>query len=71
VLIATAFIASAVDGAAMPVFGVFLAKMLSVLSLPLEFWDLMEGPDYVENSVKEYASYMLIIAFFNGIGSFT
>jgi hypothetical protein len=71
VFIVTAFIASAVDGAAMPVFGVFLAKMLSVLSMPLEFWELMKGPDYVEKSVKEYASYMLIIAIFSGIGSFT
>jgi len=49
VFIFTAFLASAVDGAAMPTFGVFLSKMLSVLSLPTEYWDMMEGPDYVEN----------------------
>lgn len=71
VLIFTAFLASAVDGAAMPIFGVFLSKMLSVLTLPLEFWEYMEGPTYVEDSVKRYCVYMVIIALVNGIGSFT
>jgi ABC-type multidrug transport system fused ATPase/permease subunit len=71
VFIFTAFIASAVDGAAMPIFGVFLAKMLSVLSLPLEYWALKEGPDYVETEVKKYAGLMVIIAVASGIGSYT
>jgi ATP-binding cassette subfamily B (MDR/TAP) protein 1 len=54
----------------MPVFGVFLSKMLSVLSLPLWYWDMMEGPDYVENSVKKYAAFMVMIAIIAGCGSF-
>jgi hypothetical protein len=49
VLIFTAFLASASDGAAMPIFGVFLSKMLGTLSMPLWFWDMYEGEDYVEN----------------------
>ena len=54
----------------MPLFGVFLSKMLSVLSLPLWYWEEMEGPDYVENSVKKYAVYMVTIAIVAGTGSF-
>ena len=30
----------------------------------------MEGPDYVENSVKKYAVYMVTIAIVAGTGSF-
>lgn len=71
ILIFTACLASAVDGAAMPIFGILLSKMLSVLSMPLWYWDAMEGPDYVENSVKRYALYMTIVAVIAGAGSFT
>jgi hypothetical protein len=55
----------------MPLFGIFLSKMLSVLSMPLEYWEVVEGPDHVENSVKRYCIYMTSIAFIAGIGSFT
>ena len=70
IFIFTACFASAVDGAAMPVFGVIMSKMLTVLSMPLWFWEMTEGPDHVENSVKSYAVYMVIIAIIAGCGSF-
>jgi hypothetical protein len=71
IYILTAFLASAVDGAAMPIFGVLLSKMLSLLSMPLWYWEQMEGPDHVEDSVKRNALYMVIIAVISGAGSFT
>ena len=68
--IVVAFIASANNGAAMPIFGVFLSKMLSLLSLPLIFWELMEGPDYVKDNISYYCIWMTVIAVLAGLGSF-
>jgi ABC-type multidrug transport system fused ATPase/permease subunit len=71
ILIVTAFLASAIDGCANPMLGIFFAKMLSTLSMPLWYWEMTEGPDYVENSIKKYAMYMGLIAIMAGIGSYT
>jgi ATP-binding cassette subfamily B (MDR/TAP) protein 1 len=54
----------------MPVFGVFLSKMLSLLTLPLEYWRATEGPDYVKDNINYYCFWMLVIALLSGIGSF-
>ena len=70
--IVTAIIASANNGAAMPVFGVILAKMLGLLSLPLPIIDYLhpDDPDFLKNEIHRYCLYMAIVALLSGIGSF-
>ena len=69
-----AIIASANNGAAMPIFGVILAKMLGLLSLPLWVFDEMDPykdeEDYLKNKIHEYCIWMTIVACCAGIGSF-
>lgn len=67
-----AILASANNGAAMPVFGVILAKMLGLLSLPLPVFDYLypDEPDYLKNQVHHYCMIMTIVACMAGIGSF-
>lgn len=56
----------------MPVFGVILAKMLGLLSLPLPVFDYLypDEPDYLKNQVHHYCMIMTIVACMAGIGSF-
>ena len=56
----------------MPVFGVILAKMLGLLSLPLPIIDYLhpDDPDFLKNEIHRYCLYMAIVALLSGIGSF-
>lgn len=70
--IVIAIIASANNGAAMPIFGVVLAKTLGLLSLPLYAFEFLypDEEDYLKNKIHEYCLIMTIVACFSGFGSF-
>ena len=70
--IIVAILASANNGAAMPIFGVILAKTLGLLSLPLYAFDILYPgeDDYLKNKIHEYCLWMTIVACMSGIGSF-
>jgi ABC-type multidrug transport system fused ATPase/permease subunit len=65
-----AIIASANNGAAMPIFGLILAKMLGLLSMPLIYFELTEEEGYLKNEIHRYCLWMTIVACFSGFGSF-
>jgi hypothetical protein len=56
----------------MPVFGVVLAKMLGLLSMPLEYFGVLYpgDPDYLKDTIHMYCLYMSIVATLSGLGSF-
>jgi hypothetical protein len=70
--IIAAIIASANNGSAMPLFGIFFAKMLALLSVPLPAFDIMypDQPDYLKLEIHKFCLYMTIVACASGIGSF-
>tara|TARA_B110000285_G_scaffold51390_1_gene58463 strand:- start:82 stop:540 length:459 start_codon:yes stop_codon:yes gene_type:complete len=77
IFIVVALIASANNGSAMPLFGLVFAKMLALLSVPPEMFDLknldgtaMFEDNYLKNEIHKYCLYMTIVACFAGIGSF-
>jgi len=78
IFIVVALIASANNGSAMPLFGLVFAKMLALLSIPPDMFDLKNPLDgtaifednYLKNEIHKYCLYMAIVACFAGIGSF-
>lgn len=67
-LIPVAYFSSAVVGGSMPVFAIFMSKALTLLSIPAEIWEFIEGPDYVWDQIRFYALCMTCIA--AGVGMF-
>lgn len=50
-LIVIACIASAFVGFTQPFLGIIFAKIMNLLTIPKEYWDLMEGPDYYRETL--------------------
>ena len=77
IFIVVALIASANNGSAMPLFGVFFAKMLALLSIPLSMFEMtnLDGSaifedNHLKNEIHKYCLYMTIVSCFSGAGSF-
>ena len=70
-LIVFALIGSLIDGSIQPFFGFIFSKFMGLLGIPVEYFKLTEGEDYLQNEISKYALMMAIASVVNGFGAFS
>jgi hypothetical protein len=70
ILIPLASIGAAINGSAMPIFGMFFSFILTILTAPKDVLEALHGPTYIEDRVKIYAGSMGLLAIISSVASF-
>lgn len=62
-LIPIACICSAAGGFTQPFMGVVFAKVMNLLTVPTEMWELLKGPDYLREELDYWVLMAVYMAF--------
>jgi len=62
-LIVVAIISAAIMGTTQPTLGIVFSKVMNLLAVPIEYWELIEGPDYLMDEVDFWSLMVVVLAF--------